>query len=61
MDGDEKLMTHQEVCAMLGVSRQTLWTWRKERDFPTAMWDMRTRSLKFDRAQVKEWRDKNDD
>ena len=48
-------LTHDEVCELLGVSRTTLWTWRKERNFPTARWDMATKGLRFDRDAVDAW------
>lgn len=52
-----ELLTHEQVCELLGVTRQTLFAWRKdpEKQFPTALWDMTTRSLVWRLAEVEAW------
>ena len=54
-DQKNKLLSHEDVCEWLKISRQTLWVWRKERAFPTALWDMSARGLRWRRADVDAW------
>ena len=54
-DQKNKLLSHEDVCEWLKISRQTLWVWRKERAFPTALWDMSARGLRWRRADVAAW------
>lgn len=50
----EEYLTIKEVASLIGVSRNTLYCWQKDRDFPTAL-RVGIRAIRFRRSEVDEW------
>ena len=48
----QEFITIEELCKRLGVSRQTVYTWRKEYDLP---YIQTVRTIRFDWEEVQKW------
>jgi len=49
-----KIISRREICKQIGVSRDTLKNWIKDRDFPEPLSSSGREPL-FDHLSVKEW------
>ena len=52
----DRLLTDSVVCDLFGISRTTLWLWRKTRGFPeTVIPGDRNHAIRYKVSDVKQW------
>ena len=55
-----RLLTDSAVCALFGISRTTLWIWRKTRGFPTTIIQGdHSNAVRYRVSEVRQWARQN--